>query len=104
MALTRTQLISKQQALLRETKQKLSYTLSYMEQAMRKLVQLSDEIDRQEGHSKQSSSETLQLSQILENEYLKLLKEGGLEGWTGEEYKCVVAMQRLIPYFKAREL
>ena len=98
-----TQRINLQLDYLQEMQQRLSSTLSSMEQETERLAALLEAQSRMESDSKPSSSETPQLSKLLENESRRLLDEGGSRGLTVDELRSAAVMPHLIRYFKVRE-
>ena len=100
MEQTYTQQTKKLLDYLRETQQRHSSMLSYMELETGKLAASLMEASLMGRDSKPSSSETPQLSVLLETEYKRLRSGAGLEGLTEEESLYAQAMRRLIRYFK----
>ena len=98
---TYTQLISMQQVLLRETKQKLLSTLSSMEQEMKRLVRLQEELEGREENSKQTSSAIPQHSTTSESGWKLRQVKDTLWELTEEELLSVPAIVRLIRSCKA---
>jgi hypothetical protein len=97
-----TQLISEQQALLREMKLKLSSMRTYMGQEMRRLVQLSDEAERQANASKSNSCPEPLLLSGYEIGSLTQLVADGYKDWTVEELLYAANMPRSIPSSKVQ--
>ena len=101
---THTQLISEQQACLRETKQRCLSMLSYMEQETVRLARLSDSLSLEEHVSRRSSYELPLLSLPLKRELLVQLDAAGFRGWTVGELLSALNTQPSTVSSKVQEL